>query len=199
MSLPATASVPLGQRLEGLRNSPVPVFPSPVAPGWNGSPRAFPRASHPALTSGHVGVGTGHRARTQATLYVIDLASNPVCLLNACDLVSHSWMQKSCEHVTARRRSRLSAMPGGCVPRGATSSAVALAGESPEAAGGRPMIRPMRLGGAPSMRCKTVTVSGSRSGSDQWLDCQHEGVAVWDLRRVHDDPRLGTVARTILG
>ena len=25
-----------------------PAFPSRVAPGWNGSPRAFPRASHPA-------------------------------------------------------------------------------------------------------------------------------------------------------
>ena len=27
-----------------------PVFPSPVAPGWSGSPWAFPRASHPAIT-----------------------------------------------------------------------------------------------------------------------------------------------------
>jgi hypothetical protein len=27
-----------------------PVFPSPVAPGWNGSPWALPRASHPDLT-----------------------------------------------------------------------------------------------------------------------------------------------------
>ena len=27
-----------------------PFFPSPVAAGWNGSPLAFPRAPHPALT-----------------------------------------------------------------------------------------------------------------------------------------------------
>jgi hypothetical protein len=27
-----------------------PVFPSPVTPGWNGRPWAFPRASHPTLT-----------------------------------------------------------------------------------------------------------------------------------------------------
>ena len=29
-----------------------PVFPSPLAPGWNGRPWAFPRASHPAVTGG---------------------------------------------------------------------------------------------------------------------------------------------------
>jgi hypothetical protein len=28
-----------------------PVCPLPVTPGWNGSPSAFPRASHPAVTS----------------------------------------------------------------------------------------------------------------------------------------------------
>ena len=28
-----------------------PLFPSPVAPGWNGRPWASPRASHPAITS----------------------------------------------------------------------------------------------------------------------------------------------------
>jgi hypothetical protein len=28
-----------------------PVFPLPVTPGWNRSPSAFPRASHPAVTS----------------------------------------------------------------------------------------------------------------------------------------------------
>jgi hypothetical protein len=27
-----------------------PVFPSPVTPGWNGHPRAFPRAPNPAIT-----------------------------------------------------------------------------------------------------------------------------------------------------
>jgi len=27
-----------------------PIFPSPVAPGWNGRPWASPRASHPAIT-----------------------------------------------------------------------------------------------------------------------------------------------------
>ena len=29
-----------------------PACPSPVAPGWNGRPWAFPRASHPAVTGG---------------------------------------------------------------------------------------------------------------------------------------------------
>ena len=38
-----------------------PVCPLPVAPGWNGSPSAFPRASHPAVvTATHVEGGTGH-------------------------------------------------------------------------------------------------------------------------------------------
>ena len=55
-----------------------PIFPSPAAPGWNGSPWAFPRASHPApcvrRTSGW-GQAIEHGPET--TLYVIDLASNP--------------------------------------------------------------------------------------------------------------------------
>jgi hypothetical protein len=36
----------------GFKRFARPVFPSPVAPGWSGSPWAFPRASHPAVTGG---------------------------------------------------------------------------------------------------------------------------------------------------
>jgi hypothetical protein len=67
-----------------------PVFPSPVAPGWNGSPWAFPRASHPTVTSG------ARRGRGQAiehgpgtTFYDISRASNPTCSLVSCDFASH--------------------------------------------------------------------------------------------------------------
>ena len=44
-------------------HSPLPAIPSPVAPGRNGSPRAFPRASHPAGQdpAAHAGAGTGLR------------------------------------------------------------------------------------------------------------------------------------------
>ena len=38
--------------IKGSRSFTRPAFPSPVAPGWNGSPWAFPRASHPAVTGG---------------------------------------------------------------------------------------------------------------------------------------------------
>ena len=68
-----------------------PIFPSPVAPGWKLEHLGLsPELRTPRLLAAHVGVGTGHRTRTQTTLYVIDQASNLACLLNACDLVSHS-------------------------------------------------------------------------------------------------------------
>lgn len=47
--------------IKGSRSFTRPAFPSPVASGWNGSPRAFPRASHPAVTSGACRGGDRHR------------------------------------------------------------------------------------------------------------------------------------------
>ena len=44
-----------------------PAFPSPAVPGWNEDPWAFPRASHPAVTSDARQVGTGHRTLTRTT------------------------------------------------------------------------------------------------------------------------------------
>jgi hypothetical protein len=38
-----------------------PVFPLPVAPGWNGDPWAFPELRTPLLLATHVRVGTGHK------------------------------------------------------------------------------------------------------------------------------------------
>ena len=52
---PATTSIHarlcLTRHQRGFKPFTRPVFPSPVAPGWNGRPWTFPRASHPALTS----------------------------------------------------------------------------------------------------------------------------------------------------
>ena len=46
--------------IKGSRSFTRPAFPSPVAPGWNGSPRAFPPGLHtPPLPAAHAGVGTG--------------------------------------------------------------------------------------------------------------------------------------------
>ena len=47
--------------IKGSRSFTRPAFPSPVTPGWNGSPRASPRASHPAVTSGACRGGDRHR------------------------------------------------------------------------------------------------------------------------------------------
>ena len=66
----------------------------PVLPDGTRALGLSPELRTPPLRATHVGVGTGHRARTQTTLYVIDLASNLACLLNACDLVSHSWKRQ---------------------------------------------------------------------------------------------------------
>ena len=50
---PATTTIHARLRLtkhqRGFKQFTRPIFASPVAPGWNGSPWAFPRASHPAL------------------------------------------------------------------------------------------------------------------------------------------------------
>ncbi len=50
---------------EGSNDFTRPTFPSPVAPGWNGSVLGLsPELRTPPLQAAHVGVGTGHRART---------------------------------------------------------------------------------------------------------------------------------------
>jgi hypothetical protein len=49
-----------------------------------------PELRTPPLRATHVGTGTGHRARTQNTLYGISRTSNLAGLLDTCDLVSHS-------------------------------------------------------------------------------------------------------------
>lgn len=75
--------------MRGSSNSPVRCS-AHRPPGWNGSLWAFPRAPHPAITRSARRAGTGHRAPTQTTLYVIDPASNLACLLNTRELASHS-------------------------------------------------------------------------------------------------------------
>jgi hypothetical protein len=46
--------------IKGSRSFTRPAFPSPVAPGWSGSPRACPPGLHtPPLPAAHAGVGTG--------------------------------------------------------------------------------------------------------------------------------------------
>jgi hypothetical protein len=45
-----TARLRLTSHQRGFKQFARPVFPSPVAPGWNTGPWAFPRASHPAST-----------------------------------------------------------------------------------------------------------------------------------------------------
>ena len=65
-----------------------PAFPSPVTPGWNGGPWAFPRASHPAVTSD--ARQGGDRLRARARNYALDISrtSNHRNPLVTCDLVS---------------------------------------------------------------------------------------------------------------
>ena len=45
-----------------------PACPSPVTPGWDGSPRAFPCAPHPAVTSDARQGGAGHEHAPGTTL-----------------------------------------------------------------------------------------------------------------------------------
>jgi len=47
--------------IKGSRSFTRPAFPSPVAPGWSGSPWAYPPELHtPPSPAAHVGVGTGN-------------------------------------------------------------------------------------------------------------------------------------------
>jgi len=67
-----------------------PVFSSPVTPGWNGDPRAFLGAPHPAVTSDARPNGDRPRARTRN--YAPDNIQSVLqsaCSLISCDLVSH--------------------------------------------------------------------------------------------------------------
>ena len=61
---PATTSHParlaLTRHQQSFTRFTRPVFPSPVAPGWNGRPRASPELRTPPLLATHVGVGTSH-------------------------------------------------------------------------------------------------------------------------------------------
>jgi hypothetical protein len=76
---------------QGFKQFTRPVFPSPVAPGWNGRPRAFPRASHPANQQPDdarrgrdrpPSTDLKQRSRHQPNLHL-------ACLLVVCDLASH--------------------------------------------------------------------------------------------------------------
>jgi hypothetical protein len=75
--------------IKGSRSFTRPAFPSPVAPGWSGSPWAYPpRASHPAVTSGACRGGDrqlGHLPELRHHQLVLQ-STQP---LTACDLVSH--------------------------------------------------------------------------------------------------------------
>jgi hypothetical protein len=67
-----------------------PVFPSPVAPGWNGSPRASLRAPDPAVTSdarrsGDRPLSTGPELRCRHHPSTLLSSSS----LAVCDLTSH--------------------------------------------------------------------------------------------------------------
>jgi hypothetical protein len=69
----------------GFKRFTRPVFPSPVTPGWNGRPWAFPRASHPAgsTPATHVEVGTGHRARAWNYSLNITSADPPIRVVHS--------------------------------------------------------------------------------------------------------------------
>ena len=56
-------------------HSPLPAFPSPVAPGRNEDPRAFPRAPHPAEQdpAAHAGAGTSLGTARSHVVSITDL------------------------------------------------------------------------------------------------------------------------------
>ena len=68
-SIPS-AGLPITRHQQRFTQFTRPVFPSPVAPGWNGRPWAFPRASNPAgqEPTTHVRAGTGHEHGPGTTL-----------------------------------------------------------------------------------------------------------------------------------
>jgi hypothetical protein len=86
---PAPTSHPTRYRFtrhqRGFKRFTRPVFPSPVAPGWNGRPWAFPRAPHPAgsAPATHVEVGTGHRARAWNYALNITSADPPIRVVHS--------------------------------------------------------------------------------------------------------------------
>jgi hypothetical protein len=58
-----------------------PIFPSPVGPGWDGSPFGFPPGFAPRDYSRRTpGRGQVTEHGPKPTLYVIDLASNPALI-----------------------------------------------------------------------------------------------------------------------
>jgi hypothetical protein len=58
-----------------------PIFPSPVAPGWDGNPFGFPPGFAPRDYSRRTpGRGQVTEHEPEPTLYVIDLASNPTLI-----------------------------------------------------------------------------------------------------------------------
>jgi hypothetical protein len=97
---PATTTIDARLRLtrhqRGFKQFTRPVFPSPDAPGWNGSFLGFPPSSAPRNYSQRTsGQGQAYRARTRNTLYGISQTSDLAGLLDTCDLVSHSWFRQS--------------------------------------------------------------------------------------------------------
>lgn len=77
-----------------------PVFLLPVTPGWNGSPWAFPRASHHAVTGvARQGRGRVIRTRTRDCTYgFINRLSNRSVHSNSCGIVSHGRLPSPRHH-----------------------------------------------------------------------------------------------------
>ena len=69
-----------------------PACPSPVIPGWDGDPRAFPCASHPAVTGSarQGGAGREHAPGTTRPTFSALQSASP---LAKCDLVSQRQMR----------------------------------------------------------------------------------------------------------
>lgn len=61
LTQPITGSPQSRDVIEGSRLFTLPVFLSPVAPGWNGNPSAFPELRTLLLPATHVGARTSHR------------------------------------------------------------------------------------------------------------------------------------------
>jgi hypothetical protein len=89
-------------------------FPSPVATGWNSSPRAFPRAPHPAVTSCARQGGDRSRTLTGSHVFGITRTSNQR---------THSTRATSCrsshrhECVSAAARTGIARVRGWCLQR----------------------------------------------------------------------------------
>jgi hypothetical protein len=106
--------------------SPQPAFPSPVAPGRNGDPRAFPRASCPAGhdPAAHARAGTDHGHRPD---YVPGISQPPSTYsLTTCDNASQhvqyvpdsrfavTFAQASALSPTACKAARNLVVPAAC-------------------------------------------------------------------------------------